>query len=129
MVGFVADCIFYQVGTGDFLNAFFSTVTYHLESRKRGSVFPLIGGDLYQGRVRAEDLVRASEEVREIRKGLEALPPGDVVWDLDDREKSPPWGDAISDEITSLCNYFVTSRGKDLFEVLFQALEKASDRG
>ncbi|WAH38665.1 Imm70 family immunity protein [Alicyclobacillus dauci] len=33
-----------------------------------------------------------------------------------------PWGTDITAEITSLSNYFVTSDGRDLFEVLFLAL-------
>ncbi|MDR4281828.1 hypothetical protein FO523_22550, partial [Bacillus subtilis KCTC 1028 = ATCC 6051a] len=36
----------------------------------------------------------------------------------------PPWGDNISDEITDLSNYFVTSDGEDFINLLKNALEK-----
>ena len=46
-----------------------------------------------------------------------------VVWDIEDLGKRPPWGDDISPDITNLSNYFVTSEGEDLIEVLKLALE------
>jgi hypothetical protein len=49
-----------------------------------------------------------------------------VVWDIEDRSRRPPWGDDIAPEITSLADYFVTNDGKDLFEVLFAALDDAA---
>jgi hypothetical protein len=45
-----------------------------------------------------------------------------VVWDIDNPEARPPWGDDISSDITDLSNYFVTSDGRDLFEVLDEAM-------
>jgi hypothetical protein len=45
------------------------------------------------------------------------------------RPSAPPWGDDIGEEITSLAHYFVTSDGRDLFEVLFAALAEATESG
>jgi hypothetical protein len=47
-VGLKVVPIFYKIGTGNFFNSFFSTVTYHLEKSKRGSKFPYLMKNLYQ---------------------------------------------------------------------------------
>ena len=49
MVGFKVKFYWYQIGSGDFLHAFFSTVAYNLENMKWGSRFPVIMKELYQG--------------------------------------------------------------------------------
>jgi hypothetical protein len=51
--------------------------------------------------------------------------PSQVIWDIEDLSKTPPWGDNISDEITDLSNYFVTSDGEDLITILKKALNRA----
>lgn len=48
-----------------------------------------------------------------------------MIWDIDDRSLTPPWGDNISDDITDLSNYFVTSEGEDFLSVFAAALDKA----
>jgi 2,3-bisphosphoglycerate-dependent phosphoglycerate mutase len=45
-----------------------------------------------------------------------------VVWDFEQRNVRPPWGDNISPTITSLADYFVTSDGRDLLAVIEEAL-------
>lgn len=51
-VGFKVDFEWYQIGNGDFLYSFFSTVAYHLEGGKWGSRFPIIMKKLYQGKLK-----------------------------------------------------------------------------
>ena len=46
---------------------------------------------------------------------------------IEDLSKQPPWGNDISEAITDLSNYFVTSDGEDFLTILFHALEKAKD--
>ena len=45
---------------------------------------------------------------------------------MNDKSKLPPWKDHISDQITSLANYFVTADGKDLFDELISLLQYAA---
>lgn len=40
-------------------------------------------------------------------------------------DKHTPWGKNISNDITNLSNYFVTSDGEDFITIFFNALEKA----
>ncbi len=121
-VGFRIDFIWYEIGTSDFLHAFFSTISFHLEPKGWGSVYPYLMKQLYDGRLNWKDVNSAIHEVHDIRKKLEKYGSKEVIWDIEDLKKEPPWGNHISQDITSLSNYFVTSDGRDLFDVLIMAL-------
>ena len=126
-VGFSVNFYWYQVGNGEFLNSFFSTIAYNLENGKWGSKFPIIMNELYQGEIKCDNLDLAIKELNEITISLQKLPPQKVIWDIEDLSKQPPWGNNISEEITDLSNYFVTSEGEDLITLFRHALEKARE--
>ena len=69
----------------------------------------------------------AFEELNTIREELKNFSPDKVVWDIDDLFKQPPWGKNISEDITDLSNYFVTSEGEDFISVLFTALNDSKE--
>ncbi|WKE65264.1 immunity 70 family protein [Gallaecimonas kandeliae] len=118
-----------EVGGQDFFHAFFSTISYRLERSGWGSRFPCLLKKLYQGKLEQNDAKQALEELAIITLELSRLSPDQVVWDIEDLKSSPPWGNDISDDITSLSNYFVTSSGRDLLGVLRECLEELRDRG
>ncbi|MCM1500540.1 MAG: immunity 70 family protein [Clostridium sp.] len=126
-VGFKVDSFWYQIGSGDFLYSFFSTVAYHLENGKWGKRFPVMMNDLYRGKINSRKIKKAIKEVEVIKEELKKYTPDKVVWDIDDLTKQPPWGDKISTEITDLSNYFVTNEGEDFITVLLSALNEAKD--
>ncbi len=126
-VGFKVKFYWYQIGHGDFLHSFFSTVAYNLENGNWGSRFPVIMNELYQGKVKLKDVDDALEELGIIKKELQAFSPERIVWDIEDLAKQPPWGKEISKDITDLSNYFVTSDGNDFLTVFSHALEKAKN--
>ena len=126
-VGFKVKFYWYQIGHGDLLHQFFSSVAYHLENGDWGSRFPVIMNELYQGKIKREDMDNAIEELNVIRKELQAFSPDKVIWDIEDLSKQPPWGSDISKDITDLSNYFVTSDGNDFLSVFLHALEKAKE--
>jgi len=115
-----------EIGAASFFHAFFSTVSAHLEPSGWGSRFPSLMRRLYQGQLRATEAAVARSELTTILTELAKYPPAAVVWDIQDRSKRPPWGDDIDSRITNLANYFVTSDGQDLFEVLFATFDEAA---
>ncbi|WJE54334.1 immunity 70 family protein [Bacillus cereus] len=125
--GFKVDFYWYQLGTSDFVHSFFSTISFHLEKAGWGTKYPHLMKELYSGKLPFESIPKAIEEATEIHEKLKLLSPSEVVWDIEDLSKQPPWGDNISSDITDLSNYFVTSDGKDMFEVLFYALNEAME--
>lgn len=127
MTAFTVKYYMYTIGTADFLHAFFSTVCGRLENGKWGSRYPYLMNELYQGMLSAEHLAAGAEELVQIKKNLARFAPNQVIWDIDDRSLTPPWGDNISDDITDLSNYFVTSDGNDFLTVFSAALDKARE--
>ena len=118
----------FELGEPAFRKAFFSTVFARLEAEDWGRRFPVLMCDLYSGRLSSEKAAAAAEELAKLSEELKAFKPEDLVWDFEDRTRRPPWGDEISPHITSLANYFVTSDGKDLLEVLQQAVAAAAEK-
>lgn len=85
--------------------------------------------DLYSGELRSDYAAEALLELDKISRELAEFPSSRVVWDIKDRTKTPPWGDNIADTITDLSNYFVTSTGRDLIQVMREVLEDLRDSG
>lgn len=119
----------WEIGSSRFLHAFFSTVAVRLEDGRWGSRFPRLMRELYAGSLSPEAAGEALRELDEVQRGLFALPPDDVVWDAENREARPPWGDRIAPTVTNLGNYWWTSDGRELFGVLREALVSARDGG
>ncbi len=112
-----------EVGTPDFFHAFFSTISGNLEPAGWATRFPALLRDLYNGELVKARAGQARQELAQIRTELKDLPPDRVIWDLQDRSKRPPWGDNISSDISDLSNYFVTSNGRDLIDVIDECLD------
>lgn len=129
MVGLKVKNNFYPIGSPSFFTSFFNTIRFHLCRDKHVERYPYIMKELYRGKLRIKDVSSARIEILEIKEKLKSFPPSKVVWDINDLQKKPPWGDKISHDITDLSNYFVTNDGKDLFYVLLNALDKASELG
>ncbi|HEV2723455.1 MAG TPA: immunity 70 family protein [Thermoleophilaceae bacterium] len=113
------------VGSQAFLHSFFSTVAHRLEPEGWGSQFPAVQHELYRGEISADRVATARSELATIQEQLKQFPPTDAIWDIEDPSARPPWGEDISPDITSLSNYFVTSDGRDLFEVFFEVISYA----
>ena len=126
-VGIFVDHDFYTFGTGNFLHCFFSNIAYHLENGQWGDRFPYLMENLYNGLLEKQYVENAIEELHTVKKEFSHIPPQKIIWDIEDLSQQPPWGNDISEDITDLSNYFVTSEGDDLFDVLFEALDVAKD--
>ena len=115
----------YEIGSGDFLIAFFDTIDVRLTKGLFKKSYPYTLEEFYNGHISYEHLDGLESELKIIRKKLKKFKPNKLVWDKHDIKKRPPWGEDISSDITDYSNYFVTYDGKDLFEVLFKAINKA----
>ncbi len=127
-VGIKVGPIVTEIGASTFLNAFFSTVVALLEEGKRGAVYPGVSIDLYKGHVDSTKLPLVIKELQTIQKEFLNHPPSAIVWDLEDRSRLPPWGNVIAPTITSMANYFVSSGGRNLFEVFLEVFTFADKK-
>lgn len=124
MVGLYVDPLFYRIGTPSFFNSFFSSITFNLENNQRGAKYPMML-ELYNGVLKFENINRAKLELNIIKQEFSKLTTDKIVWDNTDLTKKTPWGNNIADRVTNLSNYFWTSDGKDLFEILNKAFDSA----
>lgn len=124
-VGIKVDFLWFPIGTGDFFHSFFSTVCVNLEDMSWGSRFPILMNEMYQGELPKEKLEIAQKELHEIKLEMGKISPEKVVWDVENLQKSPPWGTNISKEIANLAEYFVTSDGKNLIDILNESISEA----
>lgn len=115
------------LGTKEFLYSFFSTVSVRLESGKWGSRFPVMK-QLAGGGLKWEQAGKGLVELSEIVAAFKEMQPKDLVWNMNDRDKQPPWDNWINSSAGALTNCFVTEEGKDLLKVLRAVLTK-SKRG
>lgn len=123
-VGFKVKYYWYQVGHGDFLHSFFSTISYHLEQNGWGTEYPFLLNELYNGNLENKNIDSAITELGVIKMKLQNYSPAQVIWDIEDLSKRPPWGENISKDISNLSNYFITSEGENLIDMLMKVLEK-----
>jgi len=91
----------WEVGSGPFLNSFFSTIACILEPAGLGTRFGGLGM-LYDGELPASQADRVRSELEVVRRELRRSPPDQVVWDREDLDALPPRGSTISPEITDL---------------------------
>lgn len=83
--------------------------------------------ELYQGRLPHGNALLALAELQQAKVTLSKLPSTSVVWDIENRQSKPAWGDNIAAHITSLGNYFVSSTGRDMFDILEEALAASAE--
>ncbi len=126
-VGILVDCFYYELGHGDFVHSFFSTISYHLEKEDWGSRYPLLMNDLYNNKLKWVDVSVAKANLIEIEQKLSKHSPEHVIWDINDLSQYPPWGKKISPKVTNLANYFATTEGKTFFEVIRTAMDIAEE--
>lgn len=128
-VGLMVGYNWWTVGEGSLLNAFFSTVYVRLENNEWGSKYPVIMNKLYWGEIPLEYLETGIAELLSIQEELKNFTPHDMIWDFEDLSATPPWGDNIAAHITNLSQYFITSSGSDLVDVMLTSFKFAIDKG
>lgn len=128
-IGITVGAITDEIGAADFVHAFFSTISAHGEPEGWGTRFPHLMNMLYQGHLGPMHASAALSELEQARVLLDRLPASAVVWDIDSPRDLPPWRHQIAADITSLGNYFVSSSGRDLFDLLGEVLTEADRAG
>lgn len=81
--------------------------------------------ELYQGKLANANVPNAKVELNTIENELKNLSPDKAIWDIEDLTKQPPWGNKISNQITDLSNYFITSDGRDFLTIFQNSLDAA----
>ena len=118
-----------DIGFDIVLHSLLSTVALHLEGGNWGGRFPLIMCKLYQGKLDAQDAVAALRELQDMQAGLASLNPDQVVWDINDLARQPPWGKAINPGTTSMANYHATVESTSLLDDMLGCVAALKEQG
>lgn len=116
----------YPLGSEGLVHSFFSTVAYHLEENRWGSKYPSIMKELYHGQLH-NNIDHALRELADIKCNMRKYTPDQIVWDINDLTRRPPWEDKRVYHITTLSDNFVSMGGKDLFIIFQDAFHKANE--
>ena len=128
-VGFRYSGIWKEVGEGDFLHAFFSSISSHLESNDWGSKYPYLLKKLYYDKLEPDEISNALDELQDIRKKLSQFKKEDIVWDAEDLTIKPPVSFITDLNAANLSECFITIGKRNLFDLLTDILEFCKKRG
>lgn len=123
------DNVITEVGPGGLLHSLCSTIARRLEGGSWGSRYPLVMNKLYQGFLGEEDATGALTEMREIKSRLSEISPAEVIWDIDDQTKLPPWGKEVGAHVKSIAGYYVTTYGRNLVDEMIDNMESLAEFG
>jgi hypothetical protein len=114
----------FEIGSSELLQAFFATISRHLEPSGWGSRYPFLLRALYQGQLPNSVIPDARKEMLEVQQRLQELPADQVVWEGEDGEVADHAGQ-INMAAEDLSKVFVNPGGRNLFELLALTLDAA----
>ncbi len=128
-IGLKSGGIWTEIGDSGLLHAFFSSISYHLESNNWGSKYPYLLIRLYHNKLEPSEISNALVELAEVRRKLKTYKPDDVIWDAGDLSKNPSETFYSQPRASDLLECFKTTSGKNIFDVLSEVLEFCERRG
>ena len=101
-----------------------STIRFHLAHYEKQ--IPHVFTFIKEGHSNSQDCLSTAREFNLVRDLLSQFEPGQIIYDYNEPEKQPPWGDKISPVITSCANYLTTGNGDDLLAEIVKILTYAA---
>ena len=126
-VGVKAGSVVVEIGSADFLHAFFATISENLEPGGWGTRFPQLMNHLYKGELSGDQSGTVLEDLKVIRKELSELGTDKLALGLDSEDTRQAADIGINLDSKRLDECFITVSGKNLFDVLFECLEYTSE--
>ena len=125
MVGLIAHCFLFPLGTADLVDSFFYTISWRLERKEWGSRFPAIMNELYQGLLPYESLEKAAFELQIINDEMSYLPHTSGVWVYEIHSDPPPREIGENKDARNLSETFMTSIGRKMLNEFKTAIRVA----
>jgi len=104
--------VYADIGNYSYWNCFYSTIVVKLKKLKKEILQAL--SFLENVECKPIDCIETARQLNLIRDNLSKISPKELVYDLNDLSKRPPWEGNISPVVTSCGNFFTTADGKDL---------------
>lgn len=113
-----------DVGNGSLWHALHSTAVFKISNDDIDLLqFAMIFLD--SSTCHRDDAQITARQMELLKKRLAKIPPNEVVYDMNDIRKKAPWGDFISESITSCADLFTTADGKNLLDEIITLLKYA----
>lgn len=113
-----------SLGGSDTWQTLCSTILYHLAYYEKQ--IPHVFAFIKEGHSNSQDCLSTAREFNLVRDRLSQIEPEQIIYDYNEPEKQPPWGDKISPVITSCANYLTTGDGDDLLAEIVKILTYAA---
>ena len=113
-----------SIGGSDTWQTLCSTIRYHLTPSKKQ--IPNVFLFIEKGHCDSQDCLSTAREFNLVRDLLSRFEPNQIVYDDQNPNRQPPWGDKISPVITSCSNYLTTGNGDDLLAEIVKILTYAA---
>ena len=110
----------YNLGYESIVQSFFSTIAYHLENKKWGSVYPTIMNEFYKGKLEQHRIDYAIAEIKDIKKKLSKLKASDIISDINNLDIKPPFDNSIDIPIEL---FFCNHDGITMPDIILNVLE------
>lgn len=124
-VSLIIENTYHEMGSSSLLNAFFSTIYFHLVKDKPGIAYPKIFMHLYKGHLKWQDAAEVLEDFEEIRNKLKRYGPDKIIWDIQNLSISPPPPMQKIDRSIPLSNCFLTEKGLNYFDLISEVLKNS----
>ena len=115
----------YNLGYDKIVQAFFSTIAYHLENKKWGSVYPALMNEFYKGKLEQNRIDYATAEIKDIKKKLSNLKVSDIIWDIENINDLPPFDTSIDMPLDA---FFTNYNGKKITDIILNVLETTRNK-
>lgn len=125
-VSLVIKNAYYELGSSSLLNAFFSSIYFHLVMGKKFNRYPKIFPGFFQGKLDWRDANEVRDNFKNIREGLKQIGSDKLIWDIYDLTKAPPWDKNTINETIPLSDFFTTEKGVNFFDIIDDVLEEST---
>lgn len=116
----------FNLGTDETVQGFFTSIAYHLENKKWGSVYPIIMNKFYSGKLEQKDINNAIKEIKEIKQRLSEIDFSQMVFSME----SVPEKKYLKEEekITiSLDDIFINNNREKMTDMILTVLESVKE--
>ena len=109
----------FNLGNEEMVQGFFTSIAYHLENKKWGSIYPTIMNEFYKGKLEQKNINCAIAEIKDIKKKLSEIDASKIEFDMETE---------IIDNLSykkiyiSLDDIFINSKKEKMTDIILKVL-------
>lgn len=116
----------FNLGTEYMVQSFFSTIAYRLENNEWGSVYPVIMNEFYKGKLEQKNIIRAINEMKDIKRKLQKLEFSQLIWNIEELKEETPMKENLQ---IKLDDWFINNDRVRITDKIILVLESSQNKG